>query len=45
MSVRSKVEDELHKAKEKTKETAEKAHQLIKNLSEKQNNPVVGPSC
>jgi hypothetical protein len=31
MSVQSKVEDELHKAKEKTKETAEKAESDVRS--------------
>ncbi len=35
MSVQSKVEDELHKAKEKTKETAEKAESDIRGTGGK----------
>ncbi len=35
MSVQSKVEDELHKAKEKTKETAEKAESEIRGTGGK----------
>jgi hypothetical protein len=35
MSVQSKVEDELHKAKEKTRETAEKAESDIKGTGGK----------
>ncbi len=35
MSIQSKVEDELHKAKEKTKETAEKAESDIRGTGGK----------
>jgi hypothetical protein len=35
MSVQGKVEDELHKAKEKTKETAEKAESDIRGTGKK----------
>lgn len=35
MSVKSKVEDDLHKAKEKTKETAEKAESDIRGTTGK----------